>query len=230
MGDAMKRAICRGLGMIAALVAVGAAGAAAAEAPSYASSARASAPWKISGVALGMTPAEVAAALKEEGFELSYRYKGRSWQGEVANQVANLRSVRIPVGAEVTAKEDYRVGQEQVEVSYTAGRAGPYVSRVRYKIRFSAIEAESFQRAVLARYGQPSLKWDSESLYCSAGERCSRTGSLVTNQLPTLTVRVMDVMNRSLELRQGERADRAYQAAIRSEAERLFPKKDKPSF
>ena len=189
------------------------------------------APWKISGVGLGMTPAEVAAALKQEGFELSYRYQGRSWQGEVANQVSNLRSVRIPAGAEVTAKEDYRIGQEQVQITYTAGRTGPYVSRVHYKIPSSAIEAESFQRAVLSRYGRPSLKWQWESLYCLAGEpRCSRTGSLVTNQFPTLTVRVMDVMNRSLELNQGQRADQAYEAAIRAEAERLHPKKDKPSF
>ena len=189
------------------------------------------APWRISGVGLGMTPAEVAAALKEEGFELSFRSKGRSWQGEVANQASNLRSIRIPAGAEVTAREDYRIGQEQVQVTYTAGRLGPYVSRVHYKIQFGAIEAESFQRAVLSRYGRPSLKWQWESLYCSLGEpRCSRTGSLVTNQLPTLTVRVMDVMNRSLELRQGQRADRAYEAAVRAEADRLYPKMDKPSF
>jgi hypothetical protein len=217
--------------MIAAIVVIAAAGAVAAEAPLNAPTARVSAPWKISGVGLGMTPAEVAAVLKQDGYKLSYRYTGRSWQGEVANQVLNLRSVRIPAGAEVTSKEDYRVGQEQVHVTYTPGRAGPYVSRVHYKIHSSAIEAESFQRAVLSRYGQPSLKWQWESLYCAAGEpRCSRTGSLVTNQLPTLTVRVMDVMSRSLELRQGQRADRAYEAAIRAEVERLDPKMDKPLF
>lgn len=189
------------------------------------------APWRVAGVSLGMTPAQVAAALKQDGYKLSYRYTGRSWQGEVASRVANLRSVRIPAGAEVTAKEDYRVGQEQIQVTYTAGRAGPYVSRVHYKIHSSAIEAESFQRAVLGRYGQPSLEWQFESLYCSPREpRCSRTGSLVENELPSLTVRVMDVMNRSLELRQGQRADRAYEAAVKAEAERLYPKKDKPSF
>ena len=231
MGDAMKRAVCIGIGTISALVAVAAADAAAAEAPSNPLAARVSAPWKISGVGLGMTPAEAAAALKQEGFELSYRYKGRSWQGEVANQVSNLRSVLIPAGAEVTAKEDYRIGQEQVQVTYTAGRAGPYVSRVNYKIDFTAIEAERFKSAVLSRYGRPSLKWQWESLYCSVGEpRCSRTGSLVTNQLPTLTVWVMDVMSRRLELRQGQRADRAYEAAVKAEAERLYPKKDNASF
>jgi len=216
--------------LIAALIVIAAAGVVAAEAPSNAPATRVSAPWKIVGVGLGMTPAEVAAALAQDGFKLSSRFTGRSWQGEVANQVSKLKSIRISAGAEVPAKEDYRVGQEQVQVTYTPGRAGPYVSRVHYKIHSTAIEAEDFQRAVLGRYGRPSLKWQWESLYCSLGEpRCSRTGSLVTNELPTLTVRVMDVMNRSLELRQGQRADRAYEAAIKAEAERLYPKK-KPSF
>lgn len=219
------------MSMIAALVSIVAASVVAAEAPSNASTARVSAPWKISGVALGMTPAEVAAALKQDGFVLSYRYKGRSWQGEVANRAANLRPGRIPAGAEVTVKEDYRVGQEQIRVTYTPGREGPYVSRVHYKIHYSAIEAESFQHAVLARYGQPSLKWAWECVYCSRGEpRCARTGSLITNQLPSLTVWVMDVMNRSLELRQGQRADLAYEAALKAEVERLYVKKAKPLF
>lgn len=52
----------------------------------------------------------------------------------------------------------------------------------------------------------------------------------MTNQLPNLTVYVMDAMNRSLELRQGQRADLAYETAIKAEAERLYPKKDRPSF
>jgi hypothetical protein len=167
-----------GMRMIAALLMIAAAGAVAAEAPSSATTARISAPWKISGVGLGMTPAEVAAALKQDGYRLSHRYSGRSWQGEVANQVLNLRSVRIPAGAAVTAKEEYRVGQEQIQVTYTPGKAGPYVSRVHYKIHSTAIEAESFRRAVLARYGQPSLKWDFESLYCSAVSRVARALAL----------------------------------------------------
>jgi hypothetical protein len=189
------------------------------------------APWKVAGVGLGMSPGEAGVALKTAGYGLGRRYMGRSWQGEVANLVSNLRAIRIPAGAEVVTKEDYRKGQEFIQVEYVAGRAGPYVSRVLYKIRSDAIDAERFRAAALSRYGRPSLKFEWESLYCSADERqCSRTGSLVTNQLPNLTVYVMDVMNRTLDLRQGERADLAYRAAVKAEAERLYPKKDKLSF
>jgi hypothetical protein len=224
MGDEMKR-------LIAALIVIAAAGVAAAEAPSNAPVTRVSAPWKIVGVGLGMTPAEVAAALAQDGFKVSSRFTGRSWQGEVANQVSNLRSVRIPEGARVTTREDYRAGQEQVQVTYTAGRAGPYVSRVDYAIDFEAIEADRFESAVLEKYGEPSLRWNFEMLYCLPEERqCGRTGGLVHNQLPNLTVYVASVMKRVLVLQQGERADKAYWAAVRSEAERLYPKKNKTSF
>lgn len=189
------------------------------------------APWRVAGVGLGMSPKDVGAALKAAGYALDYRYMGRSWQGELASQVSFLRAIKIPAGAEVVRKEDYKKGQEFIQVEYLVGPAGPYVARVRYKISSDAIDAERFRAAGLSRYGRPSLKWDWESVYCSAGEqRCSRTGSLITNQLPNLTVHVMDGMNRSLELRQGQRADRAWEAAVKAEVERLYPKKDRPSF
>jgi hypothetical protein len=189
------------------------------------------APWQIAGVGLGMAPVDVEAALRAAGYKLAHRYDGRSWQGEVANQVSNLRSIRIPPGSRVITKEDYRKGQEQVQVLYLAGKAGAYVSRVNYSISVDAIDAERFKAAALAKYGKPTLRWDWESLYCSARERqCSRTSGPVANQLPSLTVYVASATQRVLQLRQGERADKAYWAAVRAEAERLYPKTNKPTF
>jgi hypothetical protein len=189
------------------------------------------APWSIAGVSLGMSPQAVGTALKAAGYKFEYRYMGRSWQGEVANKVSHLRGIRIPDGAQVVRKEDYRKGQEFIQVDYAASPAGPYVYRVIYEISENAIDAERFRAAALGRYGRPSLKWDLESLYCVEGEPvCERTGSLGTNQLPNLTVYILGVRGRSLELRQGERAEKAYEAAVKAEAERLYPKKDKPSF
>ena len=189
------------------------------------------APWSIAGVSLGMSPQAVGAALKAAGYKFEYRYMGRSWQGEVANKVSNLRGVSITSGTQVVRKEDYRKDQEFVQVDYVAGPAGPYVYRVIYEISMNAIDAEPFRSAALGRYGRPSLRWDTELLYCAAGEPvCERTGSLGTNQLPNLTVYILGIRGRSLELRQGERVERAYEAAVKAEAERLYPKKDKPSF
>ena len=188
-------------------------------------------PWSIAGVGLGMSPKEVGRALQVAGYRLDYRYMGRSWQGEVANKVSYLGGVRTPAGAEVISKEDYKKGQEFIQVDYFAGPSGPYVARIIYRVSTDAIDAERFRAAALSRYGRPSLKGEWENVYCSAGERqCSRIVSLVTNQLPSLTVHALNGMDRTLELRQGQRADLAFEAALKAEAERLFPKKDKPSF
>jgi hypothetical protein len=189
------------------------------------------APWSIAGVSLGMSPQAVGAALRAAGYKFEYRYMGGSWQGQVANKVSNLRGIRIPGGAQVVRKEDYRKGQEFIQIDYAAGPAGPYVYRVIYEISPDAIDAERFKATALGRYGRPTHTWGYQSLYCAAGEPvCQPTGSLEINQLPNLTVYVLGVGGRSLELRQGERAEKAYEAAVKAEAERLYPKKDKPSF
>jgi hypothetical protein len=226
----MKRAICIGVGMLALVGELNSA-AALATTVVVGRAGGVTAPWSVSGVTLGMRPVDVAGALKAAGYVLDYRYMGRSWQGEVANQVSNLRGIRIPAGAEVISKEDYKKGQEFIQVAYLAGPLGPYVARVIYQIPTSAIDAERFRAAALGRYGRPSLKGEWEDVYCSAGERqCSRIVSLVTNQFPSLTVHALDGTDRTLELRQGQRADLAYEAAAKAEAERLYPKKNKPSF
>jgi hypothetical protein len=213
------------------LIAATAAGAAPAQVPLVTSTANVTAPWKVAGVGLGMTPAEVSAALKAAGYSLDYRYMGRSWQGEVAAKVSFLRGIGIPSGTQVVSKEDYRKGQEFIQVTYLAGSSGPYVARVIYRIPTSTIDAERFKAAALGRYGRPSVEGEWEDVYCSAGERqCSRIVSLITNQLPNLTVHALDGMDRTLELRQGQRADLAYEAAVKAEAERRFPKEDRPSF
>src|SRR4051812_918329 len=116
------------------------------------------APWKVSGVTLGMSPGEVGTALKTAGYVLDYRYMGRSWRGELANKVSYLRGIPIPVGAQVIRREDYRKGQEFIQVDYAAGPAGAYVARVNYRIPTSTIDAERFRAAALGRYGRPSLK------------------------------------------------------------------------
>jgi hypothetical protein len=191
-----------------------------------------SAPWGIAGIRLGMSPREVADAMKVAGYTLHGRYTGRSWQGEVADKVSFLRGIRIPAGPEAIRKEDYSKGQEAIQVTYAVNPAGAYAVGVTYRIAAAAIGADRFEAAALSRYGRPSRKRDSEILYCSAGEpECASPGSLVTkNQLPNLAIFVSDGMKRSLELRQGQRADRAFEAAIKAEVERLYPKKDKPSF
>lgn len=62
-------------------------------------------------------------------------------------------------------KEDYKKGQEFIQVECLVGSGGPYVSRVDYRISSDAIEGKRFRAAALSHYGRPSLKWDWESLF-----------------------------------------------------------------
>jgi hypothetical protein len=71
-----------------------------------------------------MTPNEVSNAMKAAGYRLSYRYMGRSWQGEVANQVFVLRRVRISEGAEVVRKEDYETAKKESRSATRPARRG----------------------------------------------------------------------------------------------------------
>src|SRR5690242_11303349 len=101
--------------IVAILIAAAATSAAAAQVPVAAPITSVAAPWKIAGVGLGMKPAEVISALKAAGYALDRRYMGRSWQGEIANQASNLRSITLPAGAKVINQEEYRKGQEFVQ-------------------------------------------------------------------------------------------------------------------
>src|SRR4051812_22568385 len=86
--------------------------------PPGAGAASPTAPWSISGISLGMSPTQVVASMKAAGYRLDYRYMGRSWQGELASQVSFLRGIHIAAGAQVIRKEDYKKGQESIEVTY----------------------------------------------------------------------------------------------------------------
>jgi hypothetical protein len=186
--------------------------------------------WDIAGIRLSMTPAQVASAMKAAGYALEFQSKGRSWQGEVANSVSRLRSIRIPEGAKVIRSEDYRKGQELVNVLYAPGEAGPYAANVQYSVSNNAISVVDFKVSAVKKYGKPTIDLGARLAYCSSPEQnCFRSTQSSVIQLPSLVVTVSGALARGVRLQQGLRADRAFEVAISSEAERLYPKKDKPS-
>jgi hypothetical protein len=63
--------------------------------------------------------------MKAAGYALVHRFTGRSWQGELANQVMIMTGVRLADGPEVVRKEDYRTGHEEVHVTYLPAPEGP---------------------------------------------------------------------------------------------------------
>lgn len=213
------------------LILLGSAGAATAQRPPAALPAeRVTAPWKVAGVALGMTPAAVAATMKAAGYSAAGRTTGMSWQSHVAFQTRLRRGLNIPDGPEALRWESYAKGQEQVTVEYLPLPSGLRVKEVSYKIGVGNMEEGSFRSAVLGRYGAPTRAWEKELHYCSAGEPNCDTAFFFIPKLPSLVVWINDGMSRTLKLVQGRAADDAFERAVVAEVDRLHPKKDKPSF
>ena len=191
----------------------------------------ATAPWKVSGVALGMSPREVDLAMRAAGYARAGSSTSRSWQGEVAFQARLLRGVTVPDGPEALRYESFNKGEERISIEYAPGRTGPYVAQAVYQIRVAAMDADTFRSALLTRYGPPTRKWEPELHYCSPGEtHCDTRFPFYNPQLPSISVFVTDGMYRSITLAEGRKAREARELAIRAEVDRLWPKKEKPSF
>jgi hypothetical protein len=208
-------------------------GAAATEQPSLAAPAErnVAAPWKVAGVALGMSPREVELAMQAAGYSRAGRSTGRSWQGEVAVQARVLRSLTVPEGPEAVKYEDFENGQERISVEYAPSRAGPRVVKAKYQISVTGMDSDTFRSAIMTRFGRPTRKREVELHYCSSGEtHCDTPFPFYNPQLPNLTVFLIDGMHRSIDLWEGRKAREAHELAIRAEVDRLYPKKDKPTF
>jgi hypothetical protein len=189
------------------------------------------APWKVAGVALGMSPREVELAMQASGYARTGRSTGRSWQGEVAVQARVLRGVIVPEGPEAVKYEDFKKGQERISIEYAPSRAGPRVAKAKYQISVTGMDADTFRSAIMTRYGAPTRKWEVELHYCSSGEtHCDTPFPFYNPQLANLTVFLTDGMRRSIDLWEGRKAREARDLAIRAEVDQLYPKKDKPTF
>jgi hypothetical protein len=189
------------------------------------------APWKVAGGALGMSPREVELAMQAAGYARSGRSTSRSWQAEVAVQARVLRGVIVPEGPEAVRYENFKKGQERISIEYAPSRAGPQVAKAKYQISVTGMDADTFRSAIMTRYGPPTRKWEAELHYCSSGEtHCDTPFPFYNPQLPNLTVWLTDGMYRSIDLTEGRKARDARELAIRSEVDRLYPKKDKPTF
>lgn len=207
-------------------------GAAATAQPSPAAAAeRSVAPWKVAGVALGMSPREVELAMQAAGYARAGRSTGRSWQGEVAVQARVLRGVIVPEGPEAVKYENFKKSQERILIEYASSHAGPRVAKAKYQISVTGMDADTFRSAIMTRYGPPTRKWEVEFHYCLAGEtHCDTPFPFYNPQLPNLTVFLTDGMYRSIDLWEGRKAREAREFDIRAEVDRLYPKKNKPTF
>ncbi|HEX8312479.1 MAG TPA: hypothetical protein VF614_14250, partial [Chthoniobacteraceae bacterium] len=146
-------------------------------------------PLQLAGIRVGMPSAEVGPALQAAGYRRNQSGDGPSWEGTVA-RLAAQRSVRLPIGGQVTAWESFVKGAERVEVRYRPTPAGAVVHEVSYTITADALAPQRLRALLLARYGRSSWDNGAEFLYCTRGERvCNLLAHGQGLQLPSVFVR-----------------------------------------
>jgi hypothetical protein len=187
--------------------------------------------FSVAGIRLGMSPSDVAGATRGAGYRLVSSTDSPSWAATVAHRLLVMRSIRIQASGRVPGVEDYRNGEERLEVRYRTTSRGAEVWRVTYVISGAAMDAATFRRSVLSRYGRPTRGDEWQSLYCSVGDRvCSSMNFLDPRELPTLAVQVSPVTGHTIILSQGARAEQAWEAELRAEMERLAPRQTRTTF
>jgi hypothetical protein len=185
--------------------------------------------FDIAGVRIGMSAADVAAALAAGGYRRNYQGMGPNWDTSVA-RLAAQRSVRLPGRGEVPSLETYVKGAERVEVQYRPSRAGAVVLEVEYTIVAEAIDQQRFRATLASRFGRPNRSSGVEMLYCSRGERdCTMLNYPNGVQLPTVFVAIGPTLH-SIRLRDGGRAWEEYQAALRADVDRRAPRTTRTTF
>lgn len=138
------------------------------------------------------------------------------------------RSVQVPGSGQIVRREEYRKGEEHLQVEYNATPRGAAVATVRYELRPEAIDAARFTQAALARYGTPSRPSDQEIMYCSVGEvACTPLPFGTQTQEPHI---IVDVPLRAITLNMGDRLWREHSALEKAEMDRRAPKVARPSF
>lgn len=208
--------------VLAAAAVIPTQGRSAADPPSYEP-----AKLKVAGVAIGMSPPEVAAALKGSGYARTGQAMGPAWDARVAYLLLLNRSVRVAGSGKVVSWEDYSKGEERLEVKYIPTPAGAVVSQVTYSLGWNAIDPTRFQHAVLERYGRPTRPSDNVMMYCSLGEvACTPVDFPTPTQEPNIRV---EVPMRNLVLSMGARAWRDYEARLKAEMERRAPRIKRPT-
>ncbi|MEA3052154.1 MAG: hypothetical protein QOG72_1057 [Sphingomonadales bacterium] len=182
----------------------------------------------IAGVKLGMTPPEVDAAARSTGYTRSRQDRGENWDARIARLVAMNRSIRIPGSGEIIRREEYKKGEEELQVEYNATPRGAAVATVRYELGNDAITASRFREAALARYGAPTRPSEMQMMYCSAGEiACTPVDFPTATQEPNI---IVDIPLRAITLSLGARLWREHSAMERAEMNRRAPKVQRPTF
>jgi hypothetical protein len=182
----------------------------------------------VAGVSLGMPIGQVRTALAAA----SYACRPFGNEADFATRVA--AEVKSRTGSR--GQVPYKTGTMQfncrgpngegLTVTFAQVRAGSIVDGYGLSIDGRTIDLPAVRRQLTAKYGRPKVGTELRGSWCDAGYRCG--DGMVFSEGPTVTIDTSTAV--AINATRGTRADRADDAAVMAEADRLVPKKAGAAF
>lgn len=183
----------------------------------------------IAGVKLGMSPAEVRAALVRSGYAIARTDDTNDFEQEVASN-ANVRLKGSGL-LRVTPRGVSRIvahgpGREYLTIDFAQWPAGSLVAAVSFTVPEERQSREAFRAQVIARHGKATLQpGGHEPKWCTAGDAdCTIMSS---PSLPNLSA---SFLSQSLWLRYGEEIDRQRRQAVEAAVDAKAPPAARSAF
>lgn len=187
-------------------------------------------PFTLVGLSIDEPLPQAEAALRAQGYEVSERHDGMSFEQVVTKAVDEATGVPVPyMAGDGNSMIDAQKGGEQVMLMVYPSPEGGRLSYVAVKVPLAGRTADELYAETVQRYGKPTTtNAFHTSLWCAAGDACKFMNQA---QLPYLKAATesgaMEAW--SITLQGGQRSNAAQKALVDA-AVRAKVGKVKPSF
>lgn len=182
----------------------------------------------VAGIRLGMPIGQVRTALAAASYACRPFGNEADFASRVAAEVKSRTGARGPVPYTTgTMQFDCRgPNGEGLTVTFAQVRTGSIVDGYALSIDGRTVDLPALRRQLTAKYGRPKVGTELRGSWCDAGYRCG--DGMVFSEGPTVIIDTSTAV--TINGTRGTRAERADDAAVMAEADRLVPKKTGAAF
>lgn len=184
--------------------------------------------FDIAGVGLGMSYAQVKAALAGAYRCQDFGYEP-TFAEDLASEIKRRHGETVVWGPSSgrSALECTGPAAETLKISFSQDENGAVVKEISFFVEARVVAKAAFLKQIAAKFGKPSLGSPQDGSWCDPGYRCGGIFALIEG--PVFSVNATGDTMRIMASR-GLRGDRARKAALEAAANRVAPKRTKATF
>lgn len=184
--------------------------------------------FDVAGVRLGMPIGQVRTALAAASYACRPFGNEADFASRVAAEVKSRTGSRgrVPYTTGTMQLDCRGPNGEGLTVTFAQVRTGSIVDGYGLRIDGRTVDLPALRRRLTAKYGRPKVGTELRGSWCDAGYRCG--DGMVFSEGPTVIIDTSTAV--AINGTRGTRADRADDAAVMAEADRLVPKKTGAAF